>query len=251
MARGGSRRSTLAGALANPAVAELNRDLLGELAGENVAARVREVREGQAAERSGLGGGKPDSFDPVRRRLLYPRCDPLLAALIPERPRLRVLTDEDAVQQEIVTRFDAGSLDGEWAVLCVQFNNENRVPVPPAREGQGNPAMAAYIARQQRAAWSLAQRLLAMGLVPGFPDLALLWRPGRIGFGECKRPPKADRWAQKAGKLVRVKDYGGTLKPRQRVARDLLEGWGFPYGRWMSWDEAREDAVAWGALSPQ
>jgi len=67
----------------------------------------------------------------------------------------------------------------------------------------------------------------ATGMMPGFPDLVVMQRPGRFAFLEVKAPR-------------------GRLSPAQERAHELLDRLGFHVAVVRSQDEAVEHLRAWG-----
>jgi hypothetical protein len=67
----------------------------------------------------------------------------------------------------------------------------------------------------------------ATGMMPGFPDLIVMQRPGRIAFLEVKAPK-------------------GRVSPAQERAHELLDRLGFHVAVVRSQDEAVEQLRAWG-----
>jgi hypothetical protein len=152
------------------------------------------------------------------------------ASLLPSRHYRGKLGPEDAVQRDIVRMFDEGTAEGRWDVLCCMCANEVRVP-----GGMG------------RAAQALGARLLAMGLLPGLPDLLLIWPQG-FGFAEVKQPGGHMRLGVRKGDLLPVKTKPGPIGSKQQQFRDVVTTWGHRWACWHSTVEALETARKWGAV---
>lgn len=162
--------------------------------------------------------------------------DPFAASLIPQRRAMGRFGPEDAVQVEIVRMFDEGTKAGRWTVLCAMMANEVRIPRGLNRRAQ-----------------AMGARLLAMGLLPGLPDLLLLWPGdasyhGGMGFLEVKRPGGEPRLAVKESRLVKSKTSPGKLSDNQVKFRDMCLAWALPWACVRSAVEARVEVERWGAL---
>lgn len=161
-------------------------------------------------------------------------ADPLALAVLPHRRADLKLGKEDAVQAEIVTRLEIGTRQGRWQIVPVMLSNEIRIPVPSKARVEAQPQLVDFADRQKRLAGQMGARLLAMGLLPGAPDLMLLM-PGRIGFVECKVPG------------------GGKVSPEQAAVRDLMRAWGLLWAVARTWPQLLDTLREWkvpGAANP-
>lgn len=161
----------------------------------------------------------------------------------------RTLGPEDRIQAELVRTLDNLTASG-LPVLAVMVGNEVRLPIPPVRPDM-TPETARLRGWLERVALSLGGRALAMGLLPGFPDLIVVWRtaeglPG-IAFMESKIPG-GDSYLGKVKGEYRVKKRArGSLSDEQKIIIPLLLAWGFNVCVYHGEDEGMERLRSWGA----
>lgn len=72
-----------------------------------------------------------------------------------------------------------------------------------------------------------ARNLIADGMLPGYPDLIVYAKGGRVGHIEVKSPT-------------------GTIQPTQHACADWLRGLGHHYAVCRSIDDTRAALIAWG-----
>jgi hypothetical protein len=155
-----------------------------------------------------VSGATAEDFAALTRRIEQaPDPRPPWVRLQPLRTRNCRLGPEDTVQAEVVRAIEAEALRGA-PLLVASLANATAIP--------GTAGML------------VATRLKATGLLPGAPDLIVVF-PGGIGFLETKRPK------------------GGLLGPKQALFRDTCTAWGIPWALVRSADEALDALLAWGA----
>jgi hypothetical protein len=105
---------------------------------------------------------------------------------------------EAAIQRAIKTRL------AFYGCLCVAVPNEGR------RSALAGRAMK------------------ATGMLPGFPDLVVMQRPGRVAFLEVKAPEGRVSPAQaEAHETLRRLGFNVTVVRSHDEAVEALRGWGF------------------------
>lgn len=131
---------------------------------------------------------------------------------------------ERTLQSEVMLRLRAGA----WPVIAL--------PVPnsiffPARNDQERSIIRRVIAQMKAAGF----------LVPGAPDIVLLWRGGG-GMIELKRPASRD--------LLGKRTPAGRPSVEQQEMAEIASILGVPHAYCTSWDEVRGRLIAWGAPQP-
>ena len=111
-----------------------------------------------------------------------------------------------------------------------------RAIVVPSPNGIYLPARTP--AERTPAARIVHQLKLDGQILPGAPDLLVLWASGCGGI-ELKRPPE---------KTLLGKQRAGQLSDAQVAFKARCDELGVQYAVCMSWDEVRETLKAWGRL---
>lgn len=130
------------------------------------------------------------------------------------------MQSERALQSEIMLRLRAGG----WPIVCLPIPNSIYFP---ARTDAERSIIGRVIAQMKH----------ACQLVPGAPDLVLLWQGGGACI-ELKRP--------RTKTLLRVVPAGKPSEA-QVAFEDRAVAAGIPHAYCTSWAEVRERLAAWGA----
>jgi hypothetical protein len=128
---------------------------------------------------------------------------------------------ERTLQTEVMLRLRAGA----WPVIALPIPNGIWFPTRDEKERE--------LVRR------LIARMKADGmLVPGAPDLALVWGEGRGGIIELKRPASRD---------LLGKHPAGRPSDAQRDIAERAADLGANHAYCSSWDDVRATLHAWGA----
>ena len=100
--------------------------------------------------------------------------------------------------------------------------------------------LPAHNEEEKRLIARLVARMKSDGmLVPGLPDLAVLWKGGG-GFLELKRPASKD--------LFGVRAPAGRLSDAQKETADRCRAIGINYAVAQHWSEVEQTLSQWGAI---